>query len=60
VRFLRQCPGAPTIVWWRRSRARLIEAARDVLEASDYDAAREEGRAMTLEQAVEYALASDE
>jgi hypothetical protein len=53
---LRQNVGLPVMVWWRRSRARLIEAAREVLETSEYDGAREEGRTMSLEQAVEYAL----
>jgi hypothetical protein len=53
---LRQSGGLPVMVWWRRSRTRLLEAARDVVEGEAYAPAREEGRAMSLEQAVAYAL----
>jgi hypothetical protein len=47
------------MVWWRRSRARLLEAAREVLDGDQYVQARQEGGAMSLEQAVEYALGED-
>jgi hypothetical protein len=53
---LRQSEGLPVMIWWRRSRARLLEAACEVLESEAYTSAREEGRALSLEQAVEYAL----
>jgi tetratricopeptide (TPR) repeat protein len=53
---LRQRLDISPVVFWRRSRARLLEAARDVVEGEAYAPAREEGRAMSLEQAVEYAL----
>jgi hypothetical protein len=42
--------------WWLASQKRLREAAGDVLEAEAYAQAREEGRAMTLDQALVYAL----
>jgi hypothetical protein len=57
---LRQSRGIPPFVFWRRSQARLVEAAREVLESEAYTPAREEGQAMSLEQAVEYALAGKE
>jgi hypothetical protein len=53
---LRQSLNISPIVFWRRSRTRLLEAARGVVEGNEYDQARQEGRAMTLEQALEYAL----
>ena len=53
---LRQRLDSPPVVFWRRSRARLLEAAREVLEGEAYASAREEGRGMSLQQAVEYAL----
>jgi predicted ATPase/DNA-binding SARP family transcriptional activator len=42
--------------FWRRSRARLLEAAREIMESEMYAGAREEGCAMGLEEAVAYAL----
>jgi hypothetical protein len=45
--------------WWPPLQRRLREAGRDVLESEAYAQAREEGWAMTLEQAVEYALSPD-
>jgi tetratricopeptide (TPR) repeat protein len=56
---LRRSGGLPVMVWWRRSRARLLEAAREVLDGDQYVQARQEGGAMSLEQAVEYALGED-
>jgi hypothetical protein len=52
---LRRGLRVPVTLWWRRSRARLMDAARESLESQEYARAREEGRAMSLEQAVAYA-----
>jgi hypothetical protein len=53
---LRQRMNVPVTVWWRRSRARLLEAAREMLEDDDCVHAQQDGRAMSLEQALAYAL----
>jgi hypothetical protein len=46
----------PRQSWWLAPQQRLRDAARPILEAEEYARAREEGRAMTMEQAIEYAL----
>jgi tetratricopeptide (TPR) repeat protein len=56
---LHQSLRVPAVVFWRRSRARLLEAARGVLEGEAYARAREEGRAMSLEAALDYALEAE-
>ena len=53
---LRQSLDIVPFVWWQRSLARLLTGAREVLEGEAYAPAREQGRAMSLEQAVAYAL----
>jgi non-specific serine/threonine protein kinase len=45
--------------WWLASQRRIREAAGAILEAEAYASAREEGQAMSLEQAIEYALSPD-
>jgi non-specific serine/threonine protein kinase len=49
-------PNLPKQGWWPPLQQRLRDAARDILESAAYAKAREEGRAMTLEQAIAYAL----
>jgi hypothetical protein len=56
---LRQSGGLPVMVWWRRSRTRLLEAASEVLEANEYAGARAEGQAMSLTKALANALSED-
>jgi predicted negative regulator of RcsB-dependent stress response len=56
---LRRSLDIPVTLWWRRSRARILAAAREVFEGDDYVRAQEQGRAMSLEQALGYALERD-
>jgi predicted ATPase/class 3 adenylate cyclase len=49
-------PNLPRQGWWLTPQRRLREAACGILEAEVYARAHEEGGAMTLEQAIEYAL----
>jgi predicted ATPase/class 3 adenylate cyclase len=53
-------PNLPRQDWWLPSQRRLRDAARAILESAEYSQAREEGWAMTLEQAIEYALEPSE
>jgi hypothetical protein len=57
---LSQSLGIPVPMWWQRFHARLLTAAREVLEGENYVKAREQGRAMSLEQAIEYATARED
>ncbi len=47
------------ILWWHRPQERILEAMREIAVSEDYAAARREGQALTLEQAVTYALAAE-
>jgi hypothetical protein len=59
VASLREAPLIGTEWWWRRPSERMGEALRAALDEAAFVAAWAEGRAMSLEDAVEFALELD-
>ena len=56
VEALREALGLPAPDWWRRPSERIAEAVRAASLEQEFAAAWAQGQAMTLEQAVAFAL----